>query len=233
MRVLAGTSGWQYKEWKGSFYPEVMSTGDMLGYYADQFPTVEVNNTFYRMPKASVLEGWADQVPDGFQFVLKASRRITHFGRLKEEAIEPLQFLLGSAAVLRDRLGPILFQLPPNLKKDTPRLKAFLEHVPKGVRGAFEFRHESWPDEETAEVLREHDMALCIANTEEEETPWFATASYGYLRLRKVSYEEGELERWADRIRSAGWSEAYVFFKHEDEGTGPRLARRFVSLFED
>jgi uncharacterized protein YecE (DUF72 family) len=232
MRILAGTSGWQYKEWKGSFYPEDLSTGDMLSYYAQRFPTVEVNNTFYRMPKPAVLADWASQVPDGFQFVLKASRRITHFGRLKEGAQEPLQFLLESAATLGDRLGPILFQTPPNLKKDLPRLKAFLGYIPRGVRGAFEFRHESWPDQETADVLREHDMALCIANTEDEEPPWFATASYGYLRLRKVRYEEGELEGWAERIRSAGWKEAFVFFKHEDEGTGPRLAKSFTELFD-
>lgn len=204
----------------------------MLSYYAERFPTVEVNNTFYRMPKGSVLESWAEQVPDGFQFVLKASRRITHFGRLKDGAYEPLEFLVNSARVLGDRLGPILFQLPPNLKKDLPRLRAFLDQVPDGIRGAFEFRHDSWTDEETAEVLREHDMALCIANTEEEETPWFAPASYGYLRLRKVSYEEGELEAWAERVKSAGWTEAYVFFKHEDEGTGPRLANRFIDLFD-
>jgi uncharacterized protein YecE (DUF72 family) len=230
MRILAGTSGWQYKEWKGSFYPEKIATDAMLGYYAERFPTVEVNNTFYRMPKESVLRAWADGVPDGFTFVLKASQRITHFQRLKEEAAESLAYLLRTASVLGDRLGPLLFQLPPNLKKDADRLARFLEHLPARTRAAFEFRHPSWLDDEVLDVLRAHDVALCIANTEDEETPFHATAGYGYLRLRKEAYGPGELEQWADRIRSQSWTETYVFFKHEDEGTGPKLARRFMEI---
>lgn len=230
MRILAGTSGWQYKEWKGSFYPDDMSTDGMLTYYADRFPTVEVNNTFYRMPKESVLRDWAERVPDGFTFVLKASQRITHYARLKEESIESLEYLLRCAAVLGDRLGPILFQLPPNLKKDLPRLASFLEHLPAGTRAAFEFRNPSWLDGEVYDLLRAHDLALCIANTDEEETPFEATAGYGYLRLRKEAYGEGELESWADRIKAQRWSDVYVFFKHEDEGTGPKLARRFLDI---
>jgi uncharacterized protein YecE (DUF72 family) len=230
MRVLAGTSGWQYKEWKGSFYPDDLSTDKMLAYYADRFPAVEVNNTFYRMPKESVLQGWAERVPDGFTFVLKASQRITHRARLREAAVEPLGYLLRTVGALGDRLGPILFQLPPNLKKDVPRLAEFLGHVPEGTRAAFEFRHPSWFEDDVFNLLRKHDVALCVANTEEEETPFRATAGYGYLRLRKEAYEEGELETWADRIRSQSWSEAYVFFKHEEEGTGPRLAARFLEI---
>lgn len=230
MRIRAGTSGWQYREWKGSFYPEKIATDAMLPYYAERFGTVEVNNTFYRMPKESVLRSWAESVPEGFGFVLKASQRITHFARLKEEAAEPLGYLLKASGALGDRLGPFLFQLPPNLKKDLPRLQAFLAHFPGGTRAAFEFRHPSWLDDDVFDLLREHDVALCVANTDEEETPFRATAGYGYLRLRKEAYEEGELEQWADRIRDQAWSDVYVFFKHEDEGTGPRLAARFMEI---
>jgi uncharacterized protein YecE (DUF72 family) len=230
MRILAGTSGWQYREWKGSFYPDSLATDRMLPYYAERFPSVEVNNTFYRMPKESVLRAWAESVPNGFRFVLKASQRITHYARLKEAAADPLGYLLRTAAALGDRLGPFLFQLPPNMKKDTPRLGSFLEHIPEGTKAAFEFRHPSWLEEDVFELLRAHDLALCVANTEGEETPLEATAGYGYLRLRKEAYGEGELESWAERIRAQPWSEAYVFFKHEEEGTGPRLAARFLEI---
>jgi uncharacterized protein YecE (DUF72 family) len=230
MRILAGTSGWQYKEWKGSFYPADLPTDGMLAYYAERFPTVEVNNTFYRMPKESVLRGWAERVPAGFTFVLKASQRITHHARLREAAVDSLGYLLRASVALADRLGPILFQLPPNLKCDPPRLAAFLEHVPAGTRAAFEFRHESWLCDEVLDLLRAHDLALCVASTEQEETPLHATAGYGYLRLRKEAYEAGELDEWAARIRAQPWTETYVFFKHEEEGTGPRLAARFLEI---
>jgi uncharacterized protein YecE (DUF72 family) len=230
MRILAGTSGWQYKEWKGSFYPDDIATDAMLAWYAERFATVEVNNTFYRMPKESVLRGWAEQVPDGFTFVLKASQRITHHARLKDTALEPLGYLLRASAVLGNRLGPILFQLPPNLKCDPPRLAAFLEHMPAGTRGAFEFRHPSWVCDEVLDLLRARDLALCVASTEDDETPFHATASYGYLRLRKEAYDAGELDDWAARIRAQRWAETFVFFKHEDEGTGPRLAARFMEI---
>jgi uncharacterized protein YecE (DUF72 family) len=230
MRIVAGTSGWQYKEWRGSLYPEGLPAEKMLPYYASRFGAVEVNNTFYRMPRESVLQAWADCVPDGFTFILKASQRITHYGRLKESAIEPLGYMLRTAACLGDRLGPFLFQLPPNLKKDVPRLSAFLEHVPPGTRAAWEFRHPSWLDDEVLETLRAREMALCVTSSEEDETPLHATARYGYLRLRKQAYEAGELEDWADRINAQVWEEAYVFFKHEDEGTGPRLAARFMEI---
>lgn len=236
MRILTGTSGWQYKEWQGSFYPEDLPQDRMLAYYAERFPSVEVNNTFYRLPKEDVLRRWAATVPDGFRFVLKASRRITHNARLREGALDPLDYLLRTASALGDRLGPILFQLPPNLKKDTDRLASFLEHLPRGTRAAFEFRHPSWwedggPDE-LAELLRAHDAALCVASTEDGDTPLIATAGYGYLRLRRERYEDGELEAWAERVDAQPWSEAYVFFKHEEEGTGPALAARFAALFE-
>jgi uncharacterized protein YecE (DUF72 family) len=183
------------------------------------------------MPKDSVLEGWAGRVPDGFTFVLKAPQRITHFARLREEAIDPLGHLLNTAAALGDRLGPILFQLPPNLKKDFARLSSFLSHVPAGTEAAFEFRHPSWIEDDVLALLHEHRVALCVANTEDEETPFHATADYGYLRLRKAAYAAGELESWVDRISHQSWSRAYVFFKHEDEGTGPKLAARFLEIW--
>ena len=228
MKRYTGTSGFAYKEWKGSFYPEDMKDSGMLPFYASHFNAVEINNTFYRMPSEKVLSGWAEEVPPEFRFVLKASRQITHIKRLKEAA-EPLEYFLRNARVLGDRLGPILIQLPPNLKLDLDRLRAFLDLIPNDVRAAFEFRHESWHDEAVFDALREHAAALCIAHTEEGETPFVPTASWGYVRLRNVVYEGDELEKWATRIRSASWSDAYVFFKHEDEGTGPALARRFLN----
>ncbi|MBW3552516.1 MAG: DUF72 domain-containing protein [Gemmatimonadetes bacterium] len=228
MEIRAGTSGFAYKEWKGSFYPEDLKNADMLPYYAERFGSVEINNTFYRMPSEKVLGDWVAQVPGGFTFVLKANRQITHFKRLKEDSYEPLDYFCSKAATLGDRLGPVLFQLPPNLKKDLPRLTTFLARMPAEIRPAFEFRHASWLDDETYDALRAADAALVIAQTEDEETPLVATASWGYLRLRKVDYGTGEVEEWAERVRSQPWSEAWVFFKHEDEGTGPRLATRFL-----
>lgn len=232
MKIRAGTSGFSYKEWKGVFYPEDLKNADMLGYYAERFGSVEINNTYYRMPSEKVLGDWTEQVPDGFTFVLKANRQITHFKRLKEEAYEPLAYFCSKAVTLGDRLGPVLFQLPPNFKKDVPRLSAFLDQVPSDVRAAFEFRHASWLDDETYDALRAHDAALVIAQTEDEETPLVATASWGYLRLRKVQYEAGEVEAWASRVLDQDWSEAYAFFKHEDEGTGPALAARFLEAVD-
>jgi uncharacterized protein YecE (DUF72 family) len=232
MRIRAGTSGWQYREWKGSFYPGDLPAEDMLRYYAERFPAVEVNNTFYRLPKEDVLRAWAATVPGDFAFVLKASRRITHFSRLGESAAEPLAHLLRTAAALGDRLGPFLFQLPPNLKKDAGRLAGFLGRLPAGTRAAFEFRHPSWHDDEVLDLLQARGLALCIPSTgdAEAEPPFRSTAAYGYLRLRKETYGDGELEEWSDRILAQPWSEAFVFFKHEDEGTGPRLATRFLEL---
>jgi uncharacterized protein YecE (DUF72 family) len=226
--VRAGTSGFSYKEWKGAFYPEDLPADGMLAYYADRFGTVEINNTYYRMPSESLLTGWAEQVPEGFRFVLKANRQITHFKRLKPEAIEPLEYFWSQARTLGERLGPVLVQLPPNFKKDLDRLTDFLAAAPDGIRAAFEFRHESWHDDDVFAALSDHGAALVIAQTQESETPLVATADWGYLRLRKVEYGPGEVEAWAQRVEAQDWTEAYVFFKHEDEGTGPRLAARFM-----
>ena len=233
MRVLAGTSGYAYKEWKGSFYPEDLPADGMLGYYASQFGAVEINNTFYRMPSERILLGWAEQVPDDFRFVLKASQKITHHKRLKD-ADDEVGYFTRVASSLGPRLGPTLFQLPPYLKKDLPRLEAFLDALPRRWRAAFEFRHESWFDDDVFAALRAHEVALCIADTGEEgDAPFVATAPYGYLRLRRESYTPDDLEQWAARIGEQQWDETYVFFKHEDEGAGPALAKQFMATQQE
>jgi uncharacterized protein YecE (DUF72 family) len=236
VRLLAGSSGFAYKPWKGPFYPDGLPDAGMLAYYAARLPTVEINNTFYRLPKPEVLEGWAGQTPPGFRFVLKASRRITHIQRLKE-AGELLDYLFRTAATLGDRLGPLLFQLPPHMKKDLDRLRVFLELVPKDRRVTLEFRHASWFEDDVFELLHAHDAALCYAETdaddEEGETlsvPLVATAGWGYLRLRREDYTDADLESWASRINAQPWSEAYVFFKHEDTAAAPLTARRLMEL---
>jgi uncharacterized protein YecE (DUF72 family) len=248
MKLRAGTSGYSYKEWKGSFYPDDLPASAMLGYYAERFASVEINNTFYRMPNKSVLEKWSSEVPDGFTFVLKASQRITHQKRLKDAGDE-VKYFLDTASVLGPKLGPILFQLPPNAKKNAERLASFLELLPKGQRVAFEFRHESWSDEEIFSLLRGAGAALCHSDAEDddaaEDAPaeeevapiepiapkLVATAPFGYLRLRRCLYEDGGLGAWAQRIKAEPWDDVFVFFKHEDEATGPKLAQRFVEIF--
>jgi uncharacterized protein YecE (DUF72 family) len=231
MKWRVGTSGFSYDEWVGSFYPADLASKDRLGYYAARLPAVEINNTFYRMPKASMLEGWAAQVPDHFRFVLKASQKITHIKRLKAEAADETAYLLRTAHALGDRLGPFLFQLPPNMKKDADRLAAFLDLLPYGTQAAFEFRHDSWRDDAIHELLRARDLALCTADVDEEPEPdVISTASWGYLRLRRIAYDDAALAKWRDRAAASGWKEAFVFFKHEDEGTGPKLAGRFLEI---
>lgn len=232
MQVFTGTSGFAYKEWKGAFYPEDLRHDAMLSYYASQFRSVEINNSFYRMPAEKTLRQWTEQVPAEFRFVLKAPQRITHFARLKEESKDPLDYFLRTARVMADQLGPILFQLPPNLKLDLPRLQAFLSWLPTDVRAAFEFRHASWFDDAVFDALRAVNASLCVADTEEEQTPRVATASeWGYLRLRRAVYSDADVQEWAEWTRAQPWNDAYVFFKHEDAGTGPRLAKQFERLF--
>jgi uncharacterized protein YecE (DUF72 family) len=230
MNVFVGTSGYSFKEWKGSFYPEDLPDKQMLHYYAERFRTVEINNTFYRMPSESVLKNWAGEVSAGFAFVLKAPQRITHKQRLKESA-DSVAYLFKVAAALEDRLGPVLFQLPPFLRKDLPRLGDFLKILPAGRRVAFEFRHASWFDDEVYDALRGHGAALCIAEAEDDlEVPFVATAPWGYIRLRRPDYGDRELTAWDRRIREQNWQDVFVFFKHEDAGAGPKLAARFVEL---
>jgi uncharacterized protein YecE (DUF72 family) len=230
MNLYVGTSGYSYKEWKGTFYPEDMSEKEMLRFYAQRFQTVEINNTFYRMPKPAVLEAWAEEVPSDFKFVLKASQRITHMQRLKNTD-DSLAYLLKVATTLKEQLGPLLFQLPPYFKKDAPRLQDFLRLLPPQRCAAFEFRHQSWFDQEVFELLRQHQAVLCIAEAENElEIPFVSTADWGYLRLRRPDYGDAELEAWAKRVHDQHWRDVFVFFKHEEEGKGPAMAKRFLEL---
>ena len=203
----------------------------MLAYYVERFTTVEINATFYRVPSAKTVEGWGAAAPAGFTYVLKAPQRITHFGRLLD-VDEPLRYFCDAARTLGDRLGPLLFQLPPNFKKAADRLGTLLAIMPDGIRVAFEFRHESWFDDEVYALLRARNAALCIADTEEGATPAVATADFGYLRLRAVEYSDDDLKTWIAKFDQVGggWRDAYVFFKHEDSGSGPALARRFLAL---
>ena len=230
MNLYVGTSGYSYKEWKGTFYPEDLPEKEMLKFYGERFRSVEINNTFYRMPKASVLEAWAAEVPGDFKFVLKAPQRITHIQRLVDTA-DSVSYLLKVAESLKERLGPLLFQLPPYLRKDLARLRDFLKLLPPDRRAAFEFRHQSWFDDEIFGLLREHKGVLCIAEAENDlEIPFVSTADWGYLRLRRPDYGDPELKAWGERVRHQNWREAFIFFKHEDEGKGPQMAKRFLEL---
>ena len=232
MRLLAGTSGYAFKEWKGSFYPEDIKADGMLSHYATRFPTVEINNTFYRFPKENVIQDWASQVPEGFTFAIKASQRITHHARLKAEAASATEFLLKNTATLSDKLGPILFQLPPNLKKDFDRLRAFIDTLPEGRRYTIEFRHESWFDDDVFGALRARDIPLCITEQPEFASPVVATASWGYSRLHRLDYDSAALTTWAQRLATQPWTEAYVYFKHDEgEGSGPPAVDAFVRAF--
>jgi uncharacterized protein YecE (DUF72 family) len=230
MTLLVGTSGYSYKEWKGSFYPEKIPAKDMLRFYSEQLSTVEINATFYRMPQKSMLENWKEQVPDTFRFSLKAPQRITHFKRLKETE-EDTKYFLETVSILEDQLGVVLFQLPPNMKKDLPRLEAFVNNLPQQLRTAFEFRHPTWFDDDVLEHLHRQNRALVVSDTDDMPTTHIdKTADWGYLRLRRVNYSEENLAEWLQRIRVQEWKETFVFFKHEDEGTGPKLAAEFLTL---
>lgn len=236
MELFVGTSGYNYKEWKGPFYPEKIPSGDMLGFYAEQFRSVEINNSFYRVPKPDVVRSWAETVPEGFQFVLKATRRITHIKRLKEVG-EEVEYFVGIASEMRDRLGAILFQCPPNFKKDMDRLQAFVQLLPRRLPVAMEFRHDTWYDEEVRDCLSQHNVAFCFAHedddTDEQVAERFAsTANWGYLRLRGSEYGDEEMAAWAQRVQAQQWERAFVFFKHEDEGLGPKLAHAFLAASE-
>jgi len=232
VRLLAGTSGYAFKEWKGAFYPPDLGDDAWLGYYAGKFSTVEINNTFYRLPKQPVLREWAAQVPEPFTFSIKASMRITHHARLKPECATALDFLLENTAVLGDRLGPILFQLPPNMEKDLQRLRGFLGLLPPKRRFTIEFRHASWFDDDVFSALREHDVALCVNEQEDFACPVQATASWGYLRLHRLDYDVAALGKWASRVADQGWAEAYVYFKHDEGvGSGPPAVGAFMQAF--
>ncbi len=227
-RVLVGTSGYNYPEWRGTFYPEKFSTDKMLAYYAERFPTVEINYTFYRLPTEKLLAGWAAGTPETFRFTLKAPRRITHDAKL-QRCEDLLRAFCGTAATLGPKLATLLFQLPPTFKKDAGVLRAFVNLLPDGIRAACEFRHPSWFDEEVFGVLRSRNIALCVADSEKLSTPIELTADYGYFRLRDEGYQQADIERWADTVRSLlAVNDVFVYFKHEEQGLGPAFARRLM-----
>jgi uncharacterized protein YecE (DUF72 family) len=227
-RVLVGTSGYNYPEWRGTFYPEKFSTDKMLAFYAERFPTVEINYTFYRLPNEKLLAGWSAGTPDPFCFTLKAPRRITHDSKL-QQCEDLLQTFCRTARTLGPKLGVLLFQLPPTFKKDIGTLRDFVALLPEGTRAAFEFRHASWHDAEVFDVLRSRNVALCVADSEKMSTPVEMTADYAYFRLRDEGYGEADLVRWAETVAALpAIGDAFVYFKHEEQGLGPEFARRFI-----
>ena len=227
MELLAGTSGYSYKEWLGHFYPEKLPAAEMLRYYAERFATVEINNTFYRMPPEAMLAQWLTQVPERFTFTLKAPRRITYDKRLVDVESHVAEFLR-RAAILGGRLGVVLFQLPHYLKKDLPRLRAFLELLPAGGRVAFEFRNDTWHGDDVFDALASRNAMLCVTDTDEGETPFVSTSDWGYVRLRRTFYDDADLDRWAARIAAKGLSRTFVYFMHEDEALGTRFADKLM-----
>jgi uncharacterized protein YecE (DUF72 family) len=230
MQLLAGASGYSFKEWKGDFYPQKMKPEAMLAWYGERLPTVEINNTFYQMPKASVLENWAKSTPAGFRFAIKASRRITHFARLKPEtAADSVDYLYRTLAALDGKRGPVLFQLPPQMKKDLPRLGEFLGLLPQGHGAAFEFRNDSWFADDVYDALKAAGAALCVSEREDNAPPpLIQTAPWGYVRLRLETYSEDDLKQWARRLAATAWRETYVYFMHEP--TAPAYARQLMQF---
>ena len=227
--IRAGTSGYSYKEWRGHFYPEDVPQDQWLHYYAQQLPTVEINNTFYRMPKTHVVEAWRDAVPENFRFVIKATRRITHIKRLNDVA-EPTEFLLRATNILGDKLGAVLFQLPPNMRENLERLHQFQALLPKDFPAAFEFRHESWDSAETSTALAEHGHARVVAHSDDEPLTDVPKNDLVYLRLRASKYTPAAIKKWHGKVAKSGAKEAYVFFKHEEAGAGPKMAETFLDL---
>jgi uncharacterized protein YecE (DUF72 family) len=236
MQTFIGTSGWSYQEWKGSFYPTRMSARKMLAYYAERFGAVEVNNSFYRIPSEQVLLSWAQQVPPQFRFIMKASRRITHFGRLRDQD-DSLAYFLRALTPLGTKLGPTLFQLPPTFEADVEKLRGFLDRLPRRWQAAVEFRHRSWFTEEVYQVLRIHGVPLVTVDAGEDEgvsSPLVATASWGYLRLRRGHYSAADLRQWAARIREQPWTSSYLFLKHQEGSpTGPAAAEELKAILTD
>jgi uncharacterized protein YecE (DUF72 family) len=228
--LYVGTSGYSYKEWKGSFYPEKIPAKDMLSYYASRLHAVELNNTFYRLPQKSMIDSWKSQVPDNFRFSVKASQLITHFKQLKDAANET-RLMFQRYAAFEDHLGAVLFRLPPDMKKDIRRLEMFLKNLPADTPAAFQLEDRTWFEEDVLALLRSQNRALCVVDTDEMPVSLInKTADWGYVRLRRVSYSESELKEWITRMRAQKWKETFVFFKHEDEGTGPKLAAQFLNL---
>jgi uncharacterized protein YecE (DUF72 family) len=230
MKLWVGTSGFQYAEWKGNFYPEDLPTSKMLPFYAGRFSTTEINYSFHRIPGAKTIESWKTATPEEFRFALKAPQKLTHWAKLRDCA-DTLEYFYGIVSKLGNKLGPILFQLPPSFKKDAAVFGSFLRELPL-VQAAFEFRHKSWFDDEIFGLLRARKLALCIADTDTMTTPPKVTTDYGYLRLRREDYQKVDIERWAKFVRQqqGQWREAFIYFKHEESGIGPKLARQMVEL---
>jgi uncharacterized protein YecE (DUF72 family) len=227
MKLLAGASGYSFKEWKGTFYPADMKPDGMLAFYSARLPTVEINNTFYRMPKTEMLENWAQTAPAGFKFGIKASRRITHFAHLKPESADSVAFLYRALDALGAKRGPVLFQLPPVMKKNLERLTDFLKLLPEGHGAAFEFRNETWFADDVYDALKAASAALCLSEREDNAPPPLVeTAPWGYVRLRLETYSDADLEQWARKLAATGWRETYVYFMHEP--TAPAYAQTLM-----
>lgn len=230
MQLYVGTSGFSYRKWKPSFYPRTLKPAEFLGFYAERFATVEINQSFRRLPAADAIAGWIEQTPASFRFALKAPQTITHRKRLVGVDAELKEFV-ATAKLLKGRAGPLLFQLPPNFKQDLGRLAAFLKLLPKRTRAAIEFRHASWLADDTYALLRKHRVALCTADAEDlPATPLTPTTDWGYLRLRRENYSPAALRKWLARIREQPWNDVFVYFKHEDTGTGPKFGARLMKL---
>jgi uncharacterized protein YecE (DUF72 family) len=230
MKFWIGTSGFQYAEWKGNFYPEDLPAAKMLAFYAERLSTTEINYTFHRIPAAKTIDNWKAQTPEEFRFALKAPQKITHWSKLRDCA-DTLEYFCKVVNGLGERLGPVLFQLPPTFKKDADVLSSFLREFPT-MRAAFEFRHDSWFDDEIFDLLKSRNIALCIAETVDLSTPKKITSNYGYLRLRREDYVKSDVERWAEFVRDqkANWNDAFVYFKHEEAGLGPKFAQQMIEL---
>ncbi|MEY2537625.1 MAG: hypothetical protein QOG67_1365 [Verrucomicrobiota bacterium] len=231
MNTWIGTSGFQYAEWKGNFYPEDLSAAKMLPFYAERFRTTEINYTFRRIPAAKTIENWNNLTPEEFRFALKAPQKITHWSKLRDCG-DTMRYFHEVVSGLRQKLGPILFQLPPTFKKDTLLLADFINCFPTGLRAAFEFRHDSWFGDDVWEILKTGNVSLCIAETEEFVTPSILTADYGYLRLRREDYVTSDVEKWTDFVcqQRERWRDVFVYFKHEEAGMGPKLARQMMEM---
>ena len=231
MKWWIGTSGFQYAEWKGTFYPEDLAAAKMLPYYSERFSTTEINYTFHRIPSPKTIENWKTKTPADFKFSLKAPQKVTHWARLRDCG-DTMRYFHDVTSALGEKLGAVLFQLPPNFKKDAVLLADFINCLPDGLRAAFEFRHESWFSDDVYDVLRTRQTALCIADMEEITTPPISTASYGYLRLRREDYQTADVRKWADFVgkQETAWTDAFIYFKHEESGIGPKLAREMIDL---
>jgi uncharacterized protein YecE (DUF72 family) len=231
MNTWIGTSGFQYTEWKGNFYPEDLPAAKMLPFYSERLNTTEINYTFHRIPSAKTIDNWKQLTPEKFRFALKAPQKITHWMKLRDCA-DTLRYFCDTVSALGEKLGPILFQLPPNFKKDTFILADFVNSLPNELAAAFEFRHESWFADDVWEIFKSGNVALCLNETADFAAPKIPTANFGYLRLRREDYAKTDIERWALFVREqkSNWKDAFVYFKHEESGIGPAWAREMVQI---